>query len=327
MSQKELDAMTDKVLAYNPNKPNGDSPLETIAGAADSPLKIGDVELPCYVLADETRVITRRGLFTGIGADNRGGGEMPEFFTQNWLSPFINNDLAVVVKSPIPFVPSHGGQLAYGYPATVLADICDAILEADRQGATTSRQKGIVDRAVVLLQGFARVGIVALVDEATGYEDIREERALAKILELYVAKELQQWTKTFPMEFYEQICRLWGWDSIHAQYNRRPSVVGKITNDVVYERLAPGVLSDLQSKNPTLPSGYRRDKHHQWLTPDLGHPALREHLAGVIALMKNASSRHVFMRSLDRVYPKTGAYQPPRKKPMATLEKFFPKKD
>ena len=259
MSQKELDAMTDKVLAYDPNKPNGDSPLETIAGAADQPLVIGDIEIPCYVLEGETRVLTQRGVIAGIAASKGGarreeelGAQIPRFATQ----PFLNSDLTMVLKSPICFV------LAYGYPATVLADICDAILEAEKQGKTTARQAGIVAKAKALLRGFARVGIVALVDEATGYEDIREERALSKILDLYIAKELQQWTKTFPMEFYEQICRLWGWPNIYSS----TSVVGRITRCL--RTLGTRRVERSPERIPYCPVAIA-GTNIQWLTPDL----------------------------------------------------------
>ena len=165
----------------------------------------------------------------------------------------------------------------------------------------------------------ATVGIIALVDEATGYQRIREENALAKIFEAYIAKELQPWALTFPIEFYEQICRLRGWDNIRSV--KRPKIVGRMTNDIVYERLAPGVLGELREKNPVLPAGYRRDRHHQWLTSDLGHPQLREHLAGVIMLMRSSSSWHVFERNLDKACPKPGE-KPPERKP-SPLERFF----
>lgn len=319
MSQKELDAITDRVLAYDPDARKG--PLKTIAGERDKPLVIGGVEIPCYVLEDETRVITRRGLFAGLGATNRGlGSEIPDFFTQKWIKPYINNDLTLVVKSPISFrLPN--GPMAHGYPATILSDICTAIIKANSAGATTQRQKGIVDRAILLQGGFAHVGIIALVDAATGYERerIREENALAKILEAYIAKELQPWTKTFPIEFYEEICRLRKWPDIRSI--QRPSLVGKITNDIVYERLAPGVLEELQRLNPTLPSGYRGNKHHQWFTPEEGRDRLKEHLIGVTAIMRSSSNWTDFMRRLDRSYPKTGEKPDYGKRP--TLDKFF----
>ena len=149
---------------------------------------------------------------------------------------------------------------------------------------------------------------------------IREGNALAKILEKFIAKELQPWTLTFPNKFYEEICRLRGWDDILSV--RRPSVVGRITNDVVYERLAPGVLVELREKNPVLPEGYRAQRHHQWLTPDLGHPKLRQHLADVMLLMKISPSWNVFKRHLDMACPKPGEKPPEHEKP-STLEKFF----
>ena len=324
MSQKELDAIADKVLAYDPTRKKG--PLEVIAGEAESPLVIGDVELPCYVLEDETRVITQRGLFDAIGAsrggsraENEFGAEIPRFATQNWIKPFVGNELHLALKSPIRFRPPIGAP-AYGYPATILADICTAIIKANAEGATTQRQKRTVDRAILLNGGFSRVGLIALVDEATGYQRIREGNALAKILEKFIAKELQPWTLTFPIEFYEQICRLRGWDNILSV--RRPSLVGRITNDAVYERLAPGVLDELREKNPVLPEGYRAQRHHQWLTPDLGHPRLREHLEAVMAIMRLSSSWRMFKRNLEMAYPKPGEKTPEDKK-RPTLQKFF----
>lgn len=50
---------------------------------------------------------------------------------------------------------------------------------ANAEGATTQRQKGMVYRAIILQGGFSHIGIVALADETTGYQHIREERALA----------------------------------------------------------------------------------------------------------------------------------------------------
>ena len=152
------------------------------------------------------------------------------------------------------------------------------------------------------MRGFSHIGIIALVDEATGYQQIREQRALATILEKFIADELQPWTKTFPYEFYEQIFRLKGWPGPHGV--KKPSVIGHYTNDFVYDRLAPGVLQELGRLNPKTPTGYRRHKLFQWFTPDLGHPKLKEHLAAVIALMRAAPNWNSFKRSLIRAFPK-----------------------
>ena len=39
-------------------------PLKVVAGAPDKPMMIGDIEIPCFVLEDETRVINLRGFHT-----------------------------------------------------------------------------------------------------------------------------------------------------------------------------------------------------------------------------------------------------------------------
>ena len=279
-------------------------PLKTIAGAPERPLVINEIEIPCYVLEDETRVLSQRGLQSSIGLGTGGGvsgaPRMVELMESLDAKGIKNSDLIARLKSPLEFQPPIG-RTAYGYSATILVDICNAILEANQQGVVTRRQKAIVERAMILIRGLATVGVIALVDEATGYQRIREERALATILEQFITKELQPWTKTFPYEFYEQIFRLKGWAGPNGA--KRPKVIGHYTNDFVYSRIAPSLLEVLKSKNPTLPSGERRDKHHQWFTPDIGHPKLKEHLAAVIALMKASPNWEAFTRSINRALP------------------------
>ena len=162
----------------------------------------------------------------------------------------------------------------------------------------------IAVRAEILRDGLGVIGIIGLIDEATGYQRTREERALATILEKFIDKELQPWTKTFPYEFYEQICPLKGWPGWYSV--KRPSIVGVYTNDFVYDRIAPGVLDELRRKNPVQPTGRRRNRHHQWFTPEFGHPKLKEHLAAVAALMRAAPNWDSFKRNLQRAFPKFG---------------------
>ncbi len=302
----ELDRITDKVLAYNPDAPAIEGPLKVIAGAPDRPMMIGDIEIPCFVLEDETRVLVQRGLAAGIGMSKPSGAQIGRFALSKSINPFISKDLIEVLNSPIKFWTPNG--IGHGYPATILVELCRVVLAARDAKALRSSQLHIAARCDMLIRGLATVGIIALVDEATGYQRVREERALATILEKFIAAELQPWTRTFPFDFYKQICRLKGWPGIHAV--KRPAVIGRYTNDFVYDRLAPEVLNELQRRDPTLPTGGRKHKHHQWFTPEHGHPKLLQHLAGVTALMRAASSWHVFRRSLDRAYPKFGATIP-----------------
>lgn len=279
--------------------------LKVIAGTPDHPLVIGDIEIPCYVLEDETRVLSQRGIQAGIAISTGGSRmirapRMVEFVGMLEKKGIDIKDLMARLSSPILFQPPGGGRTAYGYPAPLLVEVCNAVLAARSAGVLQENQSHIAERCEILIRALATVGIIALVDEATGYQQIRTERALATILEKFIAKELQPWTRTFPIEFYEQIFRLRGWPGPDGV--KRPSIIGHYTNDFVYARIAPEVLEELQRKNPTIARGQRRHRHHQWFTPEFGHPKLREHIAGVIALMRAASNWSAFTRSLERAF-------------------------
>jgi len=274
-------------------------------GSADHPLKIGDIQIPCYVLEDGTRVLSQRGVISGLGmtSGSAGGGadRLASFARGKGIFPFINKVLMETIESPIRFVPPHGGGAAYGYPATMLADICDAVLEAKETGALKKQQEHIAHQAVVLVRGFARVGIIALVDEATGYQKERARDALATILEAFVAKELQPWVKTFPSDYYEQMFRLRGLPYPPENIQYKPKYFGLLTNDIVYKRLAPGVLEEL--KKQAAKDEKKGNKLHQRLTPVLGHPRLREHLAAIVTLMKVSRDYDDFMEKLNITHP------------------------
>ncbi|MCK4246548.1 P63C domain-containing protein [Candidatus Bipolaricaulota bacterium] len=274
-------------------------------------IEIGDRELPCSVLEDGTRVISARGINRTFGqtrtestkAMKGGDRRLPAVLASDSLQPYLDQHFTAIV--PIRYRPKHGGRSAFGYEASLLPKMCEAVLDANKDGVLHGRQRDLAMVADLLIRGFAQVGIIALIDEATGYQEIRAKRALAEILEKFIAKELQPWTRRFPEEFYQQIFRLREW-----QYDpttvKRPSVIGKMTNDLIYERLAAGVLDELRRKNPVIDKGYRKHRHHQWFTDDIGHPRLREHLHAVIALMKASSTWNQFKRSIERAFPRLG---------------------
>ncbi|MFX0202811.1 MAG: P63C domain-containing protein, partial [Candidatus Hodarchaeota archaeon] len=236
---------------------------------------------------------------------SKGGGDrLAHFVSGKAINPFINNELQEVIKRPSLFRTARGN-IAYCYEATVLADLCDAVLEAKKRMKLQKQQMHIAEQCEILMRGFARVGIIALVDEATGYQEVRDRLALQKILEKYITDEWAKWTKTFPDEYYKELFRLH--DIRYPPIAmKRPGYIGHWTNDIVYSRLAPGVLSELKKKNPRQPSGHRKRRHHQYLTRDFGHPVLREHLSNIIFLMKSCAKWDDFKRRLNRASPKYG---------------------
>lgn len=197
------------------------------------------------------------------------------------------------------------GNLAHGIPAEALPKICEVWIDADRDLLLGIRQKLIAKKADILLRGFAHVGIIALVDEATGWQDDRARDALARILEAFVSKELRKWVKTFPIEYFKEMCRLRGVPFPTEKF-ALPQYFGHLTNDVVYARLAPGVRRRLHELVPRDERGRLKSKLFQRLTVDVGDPKLREHLASVVALMKASDNWDGFVRILDRALPRYG---------------------
>ena len=285
-----------------------DAPLvKAEYGSPDNPLKIGDIEIPCYVLEDGRRVLIQTGMIDSLGmsrggSNKSGGDRLAKFTAGKGINPYISAELTDRTRNPIKFRTSRGA-VAYGYEATALADICEAVLQARAEGRLQPQQEHIAKRCEILMRGFARVGIIALVDEATGFQEVRARRALEQILEKFIADELLKWAKMFPDEFYQQIARLRG---LHYSEiaTKRPPYIGRLTNDIVYERLAPGVLEELKRKNPKDEKGRRKHKHFQWLTEDIGNPRLREHLWAVIGLMRASSNWRSFYSLLNRAFPK-----------------------
>ena len=275
-------------------------------------LKIGNLSIACAVLEDGTRVITQYDFYKAIGrsgkpAKGRGAAieKVAPFLALDNLKPFVGDELAHSTQ-PIKFrMPK--GQAAWGFKAEILPQVCEVYLQARDAGALIKTQLKFAQACEIIMRGLAHVGIIALVDEATGYQYDRAREALEEILEKFIAKELFKWVKTFPDEFYQQLFKLRGW-KYSSESIKRPQVVGKLTNDIVYRRLAPGVLDELRELNPKTPKGVRKHHHHQWLTRDFGHPRLREHLASVITLMKVAPNWRRFMDMLNRALPKYPKY-------------------
>ncbi|MFZ1887597.1 MAG: P63C domain-containing protein [Candidatus Binataceae bacterium] len=289
-------------------KEGKEPPVFAEYGSPDRPLRIGPIEIPCYVLMDGRRVLSQRGLQGGIGLSEAGGRRGARRLTVLMASlaekGLNTGDLIARSTSPIRFIPPHGGNPADGYEATILPDICAVIIEAGRRGLLQKQQARLAEQCALLQHGFATVGIIALVDEATGYQDFRARDALAKIIERFVAKELQPYVRTFPAEFYKQIFRLYGWD--YHENCGKPSVLGHITNNLVYKRLAPGVLEELRRKIPRDDKGRLKKKLFQGLTPTYGHPKVRELLAGETMLAKYSPNLETFMERVDLEYPQYG---------------------
>lgn len=266
--------------------------------------------IQCAVLEDGTRVISRNAIFRAFGRTKRGRAkdetrvpDMPSFADAKNIQPFIGDFIEGGLKTLV--YRDLKGRTRAGYNALVLPQLCDVYLEARRQGILTKSQQALAVAAEILTRSLSKVGIIALVDEATGYQEVRDRRALQEILNKYIGKELARWVSTFPQDFYKEIFRLKNWMFDPAS-TRRPVHMAQITVDLVYRRLAPGVLAKLRELSPKDEHGRRKHKLFQWLSDDFGHPALREHLSNLIFLAKSQEQWEAFVRAVDRAAPRYG---------------------
>ncbi len=271
-------------------------------------LRIGEKELTCAVLEDGTRVLSRNAIFRALGRTKRGRAleetrepNMPSFIDAKNINQLIDNELRSGLKG-LRYITKNG-RVVNGYIAQILPSICDVYLEAREKGILKPQQLPLAAASEILVRALSKVGIIALVDEATGYQEVRDKKELQIILDKYLLKDYAKWAKRFPDEFYELMFRLRGWQWKGMQVNR-PSVVGKYTNDLVYERLAPGLLDELKRINPPNEVGRRKSKHQQWLTEEIGHPALQRHLAMLIGFERASSNWGMFYRMVQRALPK-----------------------
>jgi hypothetical protein len=274
-------------------------------------VKVGDRSIPCAVLYPESenpvRVFWQREIVGLLTGNKKGGFErylqpanlrpyLPEKFKEKSLS-----------ESVFPMRLKGGMRLAQAFEATDLIDICQMYMYANRDGKLSESQKKLARQAEVIVFAFAKTGVVSVIDEATNYQYIRDRFALNKLLEQYIVDEAQKWVKKFPDEFYREIFRLNRWNFNPTHFSKRPGVIGKWTREIVYARFPPAVLGKLDDLNPLIPDrGYRKYKHHMFLTDDIGNPELQQYISNVIFLMKSSSNwtkfKQLFARAMGQEY-------------------------
>jgi len=284
-------------------------------------LRLGDTKIPCAVLDNGKRVLTENGITNAIlgsrsGASKRitkssqekEGARVALFLAPKSIISLITDDLR---NGPLAKIRYYDGKkIVDAYDAEILPTVCDLWIKARDLGLLQKQQIAKADKAEILKRSLANVAMMALVDEATGYQEVRPKDALQAYLELIIRKELAAWAKKFPDEFYENIYKLKNWPWPGMRKNRF-SIVAHYTRDLVYDRIAPDLLTRLESKSPKDEKGRRKNKFHQWLTEDIGDPMLTQHLHSLVMFQRLALSNgygwNRFVKMVDKVLPKKGA--------------------
>ena len=280
--------------------------------------KENNIAIECYVTKDKGRFLSLKGSARALGLSGAGSTALVRNLNRQWLEPYLSPGLKEWLKDisseKIETLAGLKGRNIIPLEASLFVDICKAYINAQRAGLFTDKngllprkwekQNDIADKLYMIMAAFAKVGIIAFIDEITGYQEERDRDELSILLSLYLTEERLAWAKMFPDEFYKQIYRLKNWTYPTTNKTKRTPLLGKITNEIVYEKLPEGVLGELRKRNPVLPATKRRRwKFTSFLSYDLGQPDLRNHLLQVVALMRASANWSKFKRLFVRAFP------------------------
>jgi len=287
--------------------------------------KENNVFIECYVTKDKKRFLSLRGTARALNLRGAGSTAIARNLKSQWLQGYLSEGLkkwlADLESNNIEILSGEGVRKnIIPLEAELFVDICKAYVNAQRDHLFLNnktgkvlekwtRQNEIADRLYMMMSAFAKIGIIALIDEITGYQEERDRNELEKLLALYLSEERLAWARMFPDEFYKQIYRLRNWSYPTGNKTKRTPLLGKITNELVYEKLPEGVLDELRKRNPVMPTTKRRRwKFTQFLSYDLGQPDLRNHLLQLVTIMRVSPNWSKFKRLFARAFP-TGPEQ------------------
>ena len=268
-----------------------ESPFAKYSGS----LSLGDKPVDCYVLDDKNRVISMRATVKAIANDDN--GDLLKYVGVKSLQPYI--DSAGISSRFVEFTIPGNPNKAKGITAETFLDICSAYVSALTSGAPlTEKQRGIAINCSILLSACAKTGLIALIDEATGYQYEREEDALQVKIRAFISEELRAWEKTFPDELWEEFGRLTHWQ---GSLQQRPKYWGKLVLELIYDAMDPDVAKYLKENKPKPRHGLN---YHQWLSEDLGVKALTTHLNQVIGIAKTCNTMEELRHKVALYYGK-----------------------
>lgn len=272
---------------------------------SDGILTIGEVKLDVYRLRDGRRLINKKAMATALGLKSEGGNAFIRTMTRQGIRSGLPEKLVLKIENPIHFKPLVS-DLAHGYNVEDLIEVCDALIVARNEGRLHSSQAFLAKQAEILVRSCAKVGIIALVDEAVGYVDKRKDE-YRQLFETFIASEVQQWQAEYPAKFFDMIYALYGLKKKDPKSSKRPQFFGHFIRKFVYFPLAHSrgaILEHLEELNPVVyAGGTRKFKLFQFLTREVGIDALRQHLWQVIGIGSAARDRAQFERAFYRAFP------------------------
>jgi len=274
-------------------------------------LKIGDVSVEVYRLKDNRRMIAKAAMARALNLKSAGGNAFLRTMTRQGIRSVISDDLWEKIEKPLNFRRATTdleptGSVVDGYEGAILIDVCGAIIDAQKQYKLAPSQEFLAVQAEIIIRSAAKLGIIALIDEAVGFEDRRKDE-YRRLFETFIRSEFRQWEAEFPDGFFSLIYRLHGLRRENPDSHKHPQFFGHFIRKYVYYPLANSngaILERLEQKNPVVyEGGGRRRKFFQFLSDEIGINAFRQHLWKTIGIGEASASKATFERNFYRAFP------------------------
>jgi hypothetical protein len=242
-------------------------------------------DLPCYVLDNGQRVFRLSHLTKALRGKEH--GKFGNYLAASSINKYLPERLR-----PLPDRTPQGvmefefnGAIEKGYNSEDFMDVCKAFVLANINREDLSEaQLEIVFNANNFLMASSKIGIIALIDEATGYQYERPINELQLKLSYFITEEAREWEKTFPDELWFEFGRLTGWKGSLTQ---RPKYWGKLVNSLIYDLLDADLAKYLRDNKPPK---YTGQKYFQWLNETYGTKQLTQHIWQIIGMAKSCES-------------------------------------
>lgn len=243
----------------------------------------------CYVLEDGRSRISHRGAVAALTNDpsnenvlSRYVGRLPDKYRPKSSLPALE----IVIPD---------GGLAQTLDPEWFVDLLTAYADANDASALHPKQVPLARHANRLLRGLAKVGIVALIHEATGYEEIRAKGALNAYLFRLLNEDPIEWDEMFRPSLVHALCGVYKKHWLGGRHPQWLASVNAKIYDLIIGSAALKALRDLK-----VGSGI---KHHQHLTPE-ARIAFRRALEHVelIARQSEADPDDFWMRVEHELY-------------------------
>lgn len=275
------------------------------------PLQIGDVTVDAYRLRDNRRMISKAAMARALNLKSAGGNAFLRTMTRKGLRSAINPELWSQIENPQNFRrvgtdSGVAGPIVDGYEGTVLIDVCVAILDAKKQNLLAPSQEFLPVQAEIIIRSAAKLGIIALIDEAVGFKDKGKDE-YRRLFQDFIRQEFVQWEKEFPDKFADMLYKLYGFKRFDTLSTKHPRFFSKFVRKFIYHPLANShgkILELLDEKNPVVfASGGRKYKLFQFLSEEVGLPTFRAHLWQTVGIGNASTNIRQFERNFYKAFP------------------------